>query len=151
MLQLIRTNSANTDFIQLVNQLDADLALRDGDDHAFYHQFNKIDALKHVLILYEDGVAVSSGAIKESMPGSMEVKRMYTLPVARGKGYAAKVLAGLEEWAVELGYSNCILETGKKQPEAIALYQKSGYSVISNYGQYAGVENSICFQKHLRK
>lgn len=149
-ITIIRTDSTNPDFIELVKHLDADLAVRDGDEHAFYHQFNKIDMIKHVVVLYDDTVPLSCGAIKESMPGSMEVKRMYTVPPARGKGLAAKVLAALEIWAAELGYPKCVLETGKKQPEAIALYTKCGYQVIPNYGQYIGVENSVCFEKVLQ-
>ncbi len=147
--KIIRTDSGNTDFIELVKQLDKDLAIRDGDEHAFYHQFNKIDLLKNVVVLYEDSVPLSCGAIKETAPGSMEVKRMYTVPTARGKGLAAAVLGELEKWAAELGSTNCVLETGKKQPEAIALYQKCGYHIIPNYGQYAGIENSVCFEKKL--
>lgn len=150
MNSLLRTDSANKDFIELVKQLDADLAARDGDEHAFYHQFNKIDKIKHAIVAYENDKAVACGAIKEFEPGSMEVKRMYTLPSVRGKGIATKVLAALEAWAAELGYSRCVLETGKRQPEAIALYKRSGYTVIANYGQYAGVDNSVCFEKQLK-
>lgn len=150
MSRLLRTDSGNSDFIKLVKQLDADLAERDGNEHTFYHQFNKIDMIKHAVVLYENDLPVGCGAIKEYIPGSMEVKRMYTIPSVRGKGVASKVLAALEAWAAELGYSNCVLETGKRQPEAIALYTKNGYSIIPNYGQYAGVENSVCFEKKLK-
>ncbi len=59
-------------------------------------------------------------------------------------------LAELEKWAAELGYNKCVLETGKKQPEAIALYKRSGYKIIPNYGQYIGIENSVCFEKAIR-
>ena len=149
MYRLIRTDSSNPDFVALVNQLDAELAIRDGDDHSFYHQFNKIDAIKHVLILYNGSEPVACGAIKEFVKSTAEVKRMYTLPEHRGKGLAGKVLSALELWAAELGFTKWILETGKKQPEAIALYKKCGYSVIPNYGQYAGVVNSVCFEKQL--
>jgi putative acetyltransferase len=55
----------------------------------------------------------------------------------------------LEAWAAELSYEKCVLETGKKQVEAIGLYQKNGYQKIPNYGQYIGVENSLCFEKKL--
>ena len=79
----------------------------------------------------------------------MEVKRMYTLPEFRGQGYAAKILLELENWAKELGYKSCVLETGKRQPEAIQLYKKNGYRIIPNYGQYKGIKNSICFEKIL--
>lgn len=147
--KILRTDSTNNHFIELVKQLDKDLAIRDGDEHAFYHQFNKIDMWKNVVVLYEADVPLSCGAVKEIAPGTMEVKRMYTVPDARGKGLAAAVLAELEKWASELGCANCVLETGKKQPEAIALYQKCGYHIIPNYGQYAGIENSVCFEKKL--
>jgi GNAT superfamily N-acetyltransferase len=149
MVETIRTDSSHPDFIALVKELDAELAARDGKEHLFYNQFNKIDHIKYALVAYENGTAVACGAIKEFAPGVMEVKRMYTLPQHRGKNIATKVLAALETWATDLGYQKCILETGKRQPEAIQLYQKNGYASIPNYGQYAGVENSVCFEKEL--
>lgn len=150
MIKLERTDSTNQDFIELVRALDSDLAERDGGEHSFYAQFNTIDRIKNVVVAYEDGRAVSCGAIKEFAPGVMEVKRMYTLPEHRGRGIAGKVLRELEKWAAELGCEKCMLETGKRQPEAIALYEKSGYRVIENYGQYVGVENSVCFEKEVK-
>jgi putative acetyltransferase len=147
--EIIRTNSDNPDFIHLVKQLDADLAERDGSEHDFYAQFNKIDKIRHAVVAYDRGVPVSCGAIKQYNAAAMEVKRMYTLPENRGMGIASLVLNALEEWAKELSYAKCVLETGKKQPEAIALYTKNGYVVIPNYGQYAGIENSVCFEKKL--
>lgn len=149
MVTLLRTNSGNSDFLELVRQLDADLAIRDGDDHSFYHQFNKVDKIKYVVVAFENEIAIGCGAIKEFDSESMEVKRMYTPPEHRGKGIAVAVLSELEKWTAELGYKRCILETGKMQPEAIALYTKCGYQIIVNYGQYAGVENSVCFEKKI--
>lgn len=93
--------------------------------------------------------AVGCGAFKEFNDETVEIKRMFVPDEQRGKGIASKVLKELEAWALELGYTTCILETGKRQPEAIALYKKNGYELIPNYGQYAGVENSVCFQKVL--
>ena len=150
MIDLLRTDSDNPHFIELVKWLDADLAEKDGEDHAFYNQFNKIDKIKHVVVAYEAGIPVACGAIKEYVPGSMEVKRMYTHPPGRGKGMATTVLNELEAWAAELGNEKTVLETGKRQPDAIALYQKNGYRQIPNYGQYAAMENSVCFEKKLR-
>ncbi len=147
MFSIIRTNSGNKDFIELVKQLDAELALRDGKDHAFYDQFNKIGNIKYVVVAYEDGRPCGCGAVKEYEPGTMEVKRMYVPDAMRGKGIAGKILAELEHWAAELSATKCILETGAKQTEAIALYKKSGYDIIPNYGQYESVSNSICFEK----
>jgi GNAT superfamily N-acetyltransferase len=151
MIRIIRTNSEDQDFVQLVRHLDADLAERDGEDHSFYAQFNKIDKIKHAVVTYEDDRPVGCGAIKEYAPDTMEIKRMYTLPESRGKGIASKILRELEAWAVELSYKKCILETGKKQPEAIGLYKKNGYQIIPNYGQYAEIENSICFEKPIQQ
>jgi len=147
MITVIRTDSSNNDFITLVKLLDADLAQRDGKDHSFYAQFNKIDKIKHVIIAYSTDQPISCGAIKEFNSTSMEVKRMYTLPEYRGQGIATLVLRELEKWAAELSYMKCVLETGKRQPEAIDLYKKNGYKIIPNYGQYVGVENSLCFEK----
>ncbi|MDX2248375.1 MAG: GNAT family N-acetyltransferase [Bacteroidia bacterium] len=150
MIKLMRTNSENQDFIELVRHLDADLALRDGDEHAFYAQFNKIAQIKYAIVAYRDDKALACGAIKEFSPNTMEVKRMFTLPEYRGKGIAHQILEELEKWAAELSCERCVLETGKKQPEAIKLYEKSGYVRIPNYGQYLNVENSVCFEKRLR-
>ncbi len=147
MINLVRTDSENENFRKLVRLLDIELAERDGSDHAYYAQFNKIDALRYVVVVYENDEAVSCGAIKDFESGKVEVKRMYTLPANRGRGIAAKVLTELELWAAELGSCSCILETGLRQPEAIRLYEKSGYERISNYGQYEGLENSVCFEK----
>lgn len=149
MRTLVRTNSDHPDFIHLVQFLDAELAIRDGDEHAFYAQYNKIDTIKYVVVAFDDTVPVGCGAIKEFSPDTMEVKRMYTLPQHRGKGIASAMLTELEHWASELHFRKCILETGLRQPEAIALYEKNGYHLIPNYGQYAGMENSVCFEKML--
>jgi putative acetyltransferase len=150
MLRIVRTNSENSDFIELVRYLDAELAERDGNEHAFYAQFNKIDMIKFVTVAYENDKPVSCGAIKQYTPDIAEIKRMYTLPEYRGKGLATRVLTELEQWAVELSFKKSILETGKKQPEAIRLYEKNGYTRIPNFGQYAGIENSLCFEKVIR-
>ena len=147
MIKIIRTSSDDQDFIDLVKNLDADLAQRDGNDHSFYAQFNKIDKIKYVVVAYENSKPMGCGAIKEYAPKTMEIKRMYTSPESRGKGIATKVLTELERWATELSYEKCVLETGKKQPEAIGLYKKNGYKLIPNYGQYAEIENSLCFEK----
>ena len=147
MITINRTTSDNPDFQNLVRELDKELAIRDGDEHSFYAQFNKIDMIKHVVVAYENDVAVGCGAVKEFNETSMEVKRMFVPLESRGKGIASVVLQELEKWTAELGYDKCVLETGYKQPEAIALYKKNGYSQIPNYGQYAGMVNSVCFEK----
>ncbi|MBE2218452.1 MAG: GNAT family N-acetyltransferase [Ignavibacteria bacterium] len=150
MITFERTNSENTVFLDLVKELDADLAVRDGKDREFYNQFNKLDSIKHVIVAYENDTPAGCGAIKHYSADTMEVKRMFVPLTLRGKGIASLVVNELEKWAMELGYNKCILETGKRQPEAIALYKKNGYVQIPNYGQYAGIENSVCFNKELQ-
>ena len=149
MTRLIRTDSENKDFIALVKLLDAELAELDGDEHVFYAQLNKTDKIKTVIVAYENDKPISCGAIREYSPTITEVKRMYTMSENRGKGIATKVLNELEKWASELSYQKCILETGLRQPDAIRLYEKNGYKRIPNYGKYAGIENSVCFEKEI--
>ena len=149
MLQLQRTTSKNKEFQQLVQELDAYLAVTDGDEHDFYNQFNKIEGLQHVVVAYLGEKAVSCGAIRPFDKETMEVKRMFTSLESRGKGIASQVLAALENWSQELGYKKCVLETGIRQAEAIALYEKNAYKLIPCYGPYLNVENSLCYGKEL--
>ena len=149
MIRLIRTDSDSDDFIELVKLLDAELAILDGDEHAFYAQLNKTDKIKHVIVAYENDKPIACGAIREYSPTVTEVKRMYTLPEWRSKGIATKILKELEKFAAELSYQKCILETGLRQPDAIWLYKKNGYKNIPNYGKYVAMENSVCFEKEI--
>jgi GNAT superfamily N-acetyltransferase len=149
MLNLIRTNSTNKDFVKLVTFLDADLKIHDGDDHDFYDQFNEIGGLKNVVVAYINETPIGCGAFKIHPNATVEIKRMYVSPNGRKKGIASKVLTELENWAKELNFKKCILETGKQQPEAIELYKKCNYTITSNFGFYENVENSVCFEKFI--
>ena len=150
MITLTRTDSDNKDFIGLVKLLDAELAELDGEEHAFYAQLNKTHNLRQVVVAYDDDKPIACGAIREYSSTTTEVKRMYTVPEHRGKGIATKILADLEKWASELTYQKCILETGKRQPDAITLYKKNGYKIIPSYGKYVHMENSVCFEKEIK-
>lgn len=149
MITLVKTNSENKDFIDLVKQLDTYLKITDGDEHAFYNQFNNIDVLKNTIVAYLNKKPVGCGAFKEFNNNSVEIKRMYTCTETRSQGVASKILEALENWAKQLGYKKCILETGIRQIEAVQFYKKSNYKIIENYGQYANMENSLCFEKEL--
>lgn len=145
-----RTTSDNEDFDALRIKLDAYLAYLDGDDHEFYAQFNKSSSLKNALVYYENNIPVGIGAYKEYDANTAEMKRMYTLPEYRGKGIGKAILTELEHWAKEENYKVSLLETGYMQKDAIGLYQKLGYQIIPNFGQYAGVANSVCMSKNLK-
>ena len=149
MLTLIRTNSENKNFQNLVLELDKDLAKKNGDTNDFFAQYNKTDLIKNVVVALNYYLPVGCGAMKEFDNSTMEIKRMYVTIEMRGKGVAVAVLNDLESWAKELGYKKCVLETGDKMLEAIGLYKKSGYKIIKNYGQYENIESSICFEKEL--
>ncbi|GAB4092665.1 GNAT family N-acetyltransferase [Flaviaesturariibacter terrae] len=149
-LILRRTDAGNPGFRALVQQLDAGLAELNGEAQEFYGQYNGLESIRYVILAERSGEAVGCGALKELEPGVMEVKRMFVAPAARRQGIAARVLAALEDWARELGYEATMLETGSNNPEAIALYRRAGYKVVPNYGQYAGVESSVCFRRLLR-
>lgn len=148
-LKIHKTDSKNPDFINLVKELDAYLKTTDGDEHDFYNQFNHIDKLNQVVVAYKSEQAIGCGAIKFFDDETMEIKRMYVAPTHRGLGVALEIMTALEKWAKELGYKKCILETGKRQVEAVRFYEKCEYQRISNYGQYQKMDNSICFEKKL--
>src|SRR3954464_8084420 len=99
MHKLKRTSSDDSDFRNLVRLLDAELAIRDGSEHTFYAQFNKLDAIKHAVVYYNDDVVVGCGAFKEYDKSTVEIKRMFVHPDFRGKGIGAVVLTELEHWA----------------------------------------------------
>ena len=146
---LKRTNSDDPDFRVLVAELDKHLAEVDGDDHGFYAQFNGISTIGHVVVGYEQDEAVGCGAFKRYDDSTVEIKRMFVRPDRRGKQIGARILSELELWAREQGFAGSILETGVRQTAAVRLYQNSGYEVIPNYDQYAGVENSVCMKKRI--
>lgn len=149
MLRIKRTHSDDKDFHELVRLLDKDLLDRYGALQDYYSRFNSIKDLPTVVIAYQEGQPVGCGCFKQFDDSSVEVKRMYVSPDQRGKGTGTAILAELEKWAAELKIASIVLETGNNQPEAVHLYQKMGYTVIPNYGQYSGMETSICMKKEL--
>ncbi|KJD34944.1 GNAT family acetyltransferase [Tamlana sedimentorum] len=151
MLKIERTNSENQNFINLVKQLDNYLTVVDGDEHDFYNQYNNIDVLKHCVVAFLNDKPVGCGAFKQFDDNLVEIKRMFTSPEARGKNIATTVLHALEDWAAELNYKASILETGKRQIEAVSFYKKNKYQIVPNFGPYKNVENSLCFKKVFEK
>ncbi|WP_371682986.1 GNAT family N-acetyltransferase [Flavobacterium sp. H122] len=145
-MKLFRTNSDNPDFKCLSGLFDEYLVDIDGEQRDFFAHYNN-KFLEHVVVVYENGQAIACGGFKEYDQETAEIKRMFVHPDQRGKGVATLILNEIENWAKECGYHNFILETSPKLESAIVLYKKSGYHLIPNYGQYIGVENSICMKK----
>ncbi len=142
-----RTNGDDSHFQLLASELESDLKIRDGDDHLLYAALNKTGKLEHAIVVYEHEKAIGCGALEVYAPDTLEMKRIFVRPADRRKGIASGILSHLEQWCLELGYRYCILETGRNQPEAMALYKTNGYELIPNFGKYIGSKNSICFKK----
>jgi len=149
MITIKRTNSDDLDFQELVKLLDLELQERDGEEHSFYAALNKTNTLNYAVVAYDQYEPIGCGALRAYSNDTMEVKRMFVPLNKRGQGIASTLLSALEIWCKELDIKKCILETGKNQPEAIALYKKNRYNIIPNFGKYEGVENSVCFEKEL--
>jgi GNAT superfamily N-acetyltransferase len=146
-IQLVKTNSENIDFIGLVAALDKSLWERYPDENQDYWGNNILEFNPNVFLIYLNNKAVACGCFKKYDANTIEIKRMFVSPEARRLGLAQRILSELELQALELGYSDAVLETLHKQQEAIGLYQKVGYSIIDNYEPYIGLKDSICMQK----
>ena len=146
-METVHTDTSNEDFVELISDLDAELNKRYGSKQSNYDKHNKIDPIDTAIVGYLNGKAVACGCFKQIAANTIEIKRMYVDPHHRRNGFSQKVLNELEKWASKLGYLEALLETGKGQPEAIALYKKCGYQIIENYGPYKGLENSVCMKK----
>ena len=102
-----------------------------------------------LVVLDDDGAAVACAGIRRHSDRAAELKRMWVDPAARGRGYARALLGALEAAAGELGYTELVLETGLRQPEAMALYESAGFEPIENFGYYRDSPLSRCFRKEL--
>jgi putative acetyltransferase len=146
MNNLVRTTSENEDFKYLTKLFDEYLVDIDGDEKDFFATFNQI-YINNVVVFYENEIPLGCGGFKEFNAETAEIKRMFVLPEARGKGIATKILTELENWVKESAYKVCLLETSQKLENAITLYRKFEYQDIPNYGHYVGVETSMCMKK----
>ena len=100
----------------------------------------------------DDGTPIGCGALRPlDEPGTAEVKRMYVVPAARGRGVSRLVLTGLEAEARARGWTTLRLETGPRQPEAVGLYTRAGYRPIGAFGHYVRDDQdwSLYFERQL--
>jgi putative acetyltransferase len=107
------------------------------------------DADVTFFVARDEGRALGTAALVDRGDGSGELKRMFVLESARGLGIASRLLVAVEAAAAASALSVLQLETGPKQPEAIALYEKFGYAWIPNFGAYVGDDDSYCMEKAL--
>ncbi len=133
----------------LVADLCAELSRRYHRPPSPYTMDEAADPRAGFVVARLDGTPVGCGALRRIDDGTVEIKRMYIAPVARRRGIARCILTELERLAAAHGYARIILETGTRQPEALALYETSGYWRTANYGRYVGNPEAVCFEKRL--
>ena len=148
VLKLIETDSNDTHFQTLIDVLDEELNDRYGRPFGFKNDLNEIPFCETVILVKKDSEFVACGCFKEYDKLSVELKRVFVKKKFRGQGISKVLVNKLEDWAVSLGYSRFVLETGVNQPEAISLYKKLRYQVIKNFPPYVGHELSICMEKN---
>ena len=135
----------------LVAELDADLARRYDDDTPILAPPDEFLPPGGLFVLATvDGKPMACAGFRRVDDATAELKRMYVRPAARGKGLARRLLAHLEQQAVQTGYTELWLETGLEQPEAIALYISAGYRPIPPFGQFSSEPDQRCYAKSLR-
>lgn len=137
---------------EVIGALNAELEQRYPEDGANFFRLDAdevADGRGAFLVAYIDGRPVGCGAVRRNEPGVAEIKRMYILPEARGRGIGRLVLDELEAVARQLGVHRLVLETGPRQPEALALYRRAGFVEIPLFGEYVGAEFSVCMAKDL--
>ncbi len=150
MIVTKRTTATDTDFQSLVVELDKEFWVRYPDTQQNFEPYNKVDLTARVVVAYLNHKAVGCGCFRPMAEGNtLEIKRMYVMPESRGKGIAKIILRDLEQWGREEGFMHSKLETGIKQPEAIAVYKREAYIQIPNYPPYVDVTESICMAKRL--
>ncbi|GGC13551.1 GNAT family N-acetyltransferase [Dyadobacter sediminis] len=148
MIQLYRTNSEHPEFVRLTGLLDDALCMIYNTRKEDYEEYNRITGLPTVVLAMEENVAVACGCFKMAGDSTIELKRMFVDPAFRSQGIASAIVGELEKWAKENDCEHAILETGKGQPEAIALYAKLGYSMADD-SDFASSERSVCMKKKL--
>lgn len=149
MIIFIRCSSEDEEFVGLTRQLDLELRERNGKKQELYKEMNVVSKIDTAILIKKEGIPIGCGCFKEYDKDTIELKRVFVKTAYRGNGYSNRLIQQLEQWAHELGFHRIILETGRKQTEAIGLYRSNGYKEIKNYGPYIEMTNSICFEKYL--
>ncbi|WP_433433316.1 GNAT family N-acetyltransferase [Nonomuraea sp. CA-141351] len=143
-MMIVERAPTDTELVALLDAAFAELVARYGPEGR-----SGVHADARFLVAVVDRVAVGCGAVQPGDGATGELKRMYVDPRHRGRGVARSLLKALEELAVELGYDRMRLATGVRQPEAVALYESSGYERTALYGRYVDQPLTLCYAKNL--
>lgn len=150
-MEIVFTDGNDKRFEDLCNELDNYLnyIVKGETQREQYNQYNTLENIHDVILITENGKAVSCGSFKEYEPGIAEIKRVFTKESFRNRGYGKTILCALEKRALNKGYKKLILETGLLLKEAHEMYLDFGFHIIKNYGQYINMSESICMEKDL--
>ena len=137
---------------QLIGALNAELEARYPEEGANFFRLDPEEVGEGrgaFLVAYFSDNPVGCGAIRLNEPGLAEIKRMYVDPTVRGRRVGRQIVDALEAYARKLGAKRIVLETGPRQPDAIAMYEHAGFVEIPLYGEYIGSQFSVCMAKDL--
>jgi len=151
-LEVRREDLTSTSATALIGALNAELAERypeEGSNHFRLDQEEVAEGRGAFLVCYGNGHQVACGAIRRLDAEVAEIKRMFVEPGSRGRGIGTRLLTVLEAEARRLGVTRLVLETGVRQPEALALYARAGFIRVAGFGEYAGSPLSVCLEKEL--
>jgi GNAT superfamily N-acetyltransferase len=144
-----RTTANDAHFQFLVKNLDHELWNELKEDQATYDQYNVVVDIPTAVVAYSNEEPVACGCFKQFNEETVEIKRMFVQKNHRGKGLSKQILFELEQWAKEKNYRFSVLETSIHFTTARKLYTGNGYEITPNYGQYAGLPESVCMRKRL--
>ena len=150
-MKFIYSDGRNDDFVMLCHKLDEYLNEIIGGEkqRKEYVQYNALEDIHDVILIYDDKRPIACAGFKLYDGDIAEVKRVFLIAEYRGKGISKLLMSALEDKAKRQGYSSLILETGKPLTSAMGLYQKIGYRIVDNYGQYKDMRESICMRKDI--
>jgi len=148
-----RRESVDSAVVQrLIKALNAELESIYPEDGANFFRLDPEEVAEGrgaFLVAYLDDKPIGCGAVRLNEPGLAEIKRMYVDPAVRGRRVGRRIVDALEAQARLLGANRIVLETGPRQPDAIAMYAHAGFSEIPLYGEYIGSQFSVCMAKDL--
>jgi ribosomal protein S18 acetylase RimI-like enzyme len=140
----------DADVVRLVEQVQQEYVVRYGGPDEAAVELDEFAPPNGVFLVgLVDGEPAATGGWRRIDDGVVEIKRMYVAPHARGHGFARRLLAELEAAAAASGAAQAVLNTGNQQPEAIALYESSGYRRVPAFGHYACQPGALFYGKEL--
>src|ERR1700736_1506381 len=151
-IEIRRADIGCDDAVGLITVLNAELSRQypeEGATHFRLDAHEVVEGRGAFLIAYAGGKAVGCGAVRLLDGETAEIKRMFVIPDARGRGISKQILLGLESEGRRLGARKLVLETGERQVEAMALYRRGGFERIPAFGEYVDSPLSVCMAKEL--